>query len=94
MRQILLIAWREYKQYVLSRGFLLFLVMFPVGLVAVSAAMGLVERNKPTRAFVVYDQTGQYVDDIDREIERRRLMSALSACGRGASRALRARLRQ
>lgn len=79
MRQILLIAWREYKQYVLSRGFLLFLVMFPVGLVAVSAAMGLVERNKPTRAFVVYDQTGQYVDDIDREIERRRLMSALSA---------------
>lgn len=79
MKQIFLIAWREYKQYVFSRGFLLFLVMFPVGLVVVSAAMGLVERNKPTRAFVVYDQTGQYIDDIDREIERRRMMSALAA---------------
>lgn len=79
MRQVLLIAWREYKQYVFSRGFLLFLVMFPVGLIAVSAAMGLVERNKPTRTFVVYDQTGQYIDDIDREIERRRLLSALTA---------------
>ena len=79
MTQVLLIAWREYKQYVFSRGFLIFLVMFPVGLVAVSAAIGLVERNKPTRAFVVYDQTGQYVDDIDREIERRYLLSAITA---------------
>ncbi len=79
MRQALLIAWREYKQYVLSRGFLLFLVMFPIGLLAGFGALGLAERNKPTRAFVVYDQTGQYTDDIDREIERRGLMSALSA---------------
>ena len=79
MKQILLIAWREYKQYVFSRGFLIFLVMFPVGLIAVSAAIGLVERNKPTRAFVVYDQTGQYIDDIDREIERRYLLSAITA---------------
>ena len=79
MRQILLIAWREYKQYVFSRGFLLFLVMFPIGLIVGFSALGLAERNKPTRAFVVYDQAGQYVDDIDREIERRSLMSALSA---------------
>lgn len=79
MRQIFLIAWREYKQYVLSRGFLLFLVMFPAGLIAVSAAMGLVERNKPIRAFIVYDQTGKYTDDIDREVERRYFLSAISA---------------
>ena len=79
MKQILLIAWREYKQYVFSRGFLLFLIMFPLGLIAVSAAIGLVERNKPTRAFIVYDQTGQYIDDIDREIERRYLLSSIRA---------------
>ncbi|MEO1136214.1 MAG: hypothetical protein AAFW68_06330, partial [Pseudomonadota bacterium] len=78
MKQVFLIAWREYKQYVLSRGFLIFLVMFPVSLVAFSAAMGLVERNKPIRAFVVYDETGVYSDDIDREIERRYLFSAIS----------------
>lgn len=79
MRQILLIAWREYKQYVLSRGFLVFLILFPVGLLAGFAALSLAERNKPTRTFVVYDQTGRYTDDIDREIDRRRLMGALAA---------------
>lgn len=79
MKQVLLIAWREYKQYVFSRGFLIFLVMLPVSLVAFSAAMGLVERNKPTRIFVVYDETGQYTDDIDREVDRRQLLQALSA---------------
>ena len=79
MKQILLIAWREYKQYVFSRGFMIFLVMFPVSLIGFSAAMGLVERSKPTRAFTVYDQTGQYIDDIDREIERRYFLGALTA---------------
>lgn len=78
MRQTLLIAWREYKQYVFSRGFLLFIVMFPVGLVAFGAALGLIERAKPTRTFVVYDQTGHYADDIDRELERRYWLDSVS----------------
>lgn len=77
MKQILLIALREYKQYVLSRGFLIFLLMFPVSLIGLTAAMGLVERNKPVRAFVVYDQTGQYTDDIDREADRRYRLGAI-----------------
>ncbi|WP_425410673.1 ABC transporter permease [Hyphococcus sp.] len=78
MRQMLLIAWREYKQYVFSRGFLLFIVLFPVGLIGFSAAMGLMERAKPTRVFVVYDQTGQYTDYIDREVERRYQLDSLA----------------
>lgn len=77
MKQVFLIAWREYKQYVFSRGFLIFLLMFPLSLIALTAALGLVERNKPVRAFVVFDETGRYADDIDREIERRYLFSAL-----------------
>ncbi|MAW79138.1 MAG: hypothetical protein CMI63_02790 [Parvularcula sp.] len=79
MKQVLLIAWREYKQYVFSRGFLIFLVMFPVGLAALTAALGLAERNKPVRAFVIYDQTDQYADEIDREVERRHALSTLNA---------------
>ncbi len=78
MRQILLIAWREYKQYVFSRGFLLFIVMLPLGLIAFTGTISYLEQNKPVRAFVVYDQTGAYTDDIDREIERRYLLGALS----------------
>lgn len=79
MKQILLIAWREYKQYVFSRGFLLFLIMFPLGVVLAGGAVSYLEDNKPTRHFVVYDQTGSYAAHIDRELERRYFLSALSA---------------
>lgn len=79
MKQVLLIAWREYKQYVLSRGFLIFLVMFPLGLAGLTAAMGFAERSKPSRVFVVYDETGQYADEIDREIARRHALATLNA---------------
>lgn len=79
MKQVMIIAWREYKQYIFSRGFLIFLVMFPVGFAALTAAMGLVERNKPVRAFVVYDQTGQYAEEIDREVMRRHALTTLNA---------------
>ncbi len=79
MNQIFLIAWREYKQYIFSRGFLLFLVMFPLGMVFVGAALGLLERTKPTRYFVVYDETSSYTEEIDREIERRHLRSSIAA---------------
>ena len=65
MKQSLLIAWREYKQYVFSRGFLLFLIMFPLGVIGAGAAVGFLENNKPTRHFVVYDQTGSYTAHID-----------------------------
>lgn len=79
MKQILLIAWREYRQYVFSRGFLLFLIMFPLGLLLLGFALDFLERNKPIRYFVVYDETGSYTDDIDRELERRYMGSAIAA---------------
>ncbi len=78
MNAIRLIAWREYKQYVFSRGFLLFLVLFPMGMVLIGGAMGLLERSKPTRHFVVYDETELYTDDIDREIARRHLRASVN----------------
>jgi len=79
MKQVFLIAWREYRQYVFSRGFVLFLLMFPIGLIAMSGAMGLIERSKPVRTFVVYDETGRFTSGIDNELERRYLFDAISA---------------
>jgi ABC-2 type transport system permease protein len=77
MRPVLLIAWREYKQYILSRGFLLFLLMFPVGVLAIGGALGFLERAKPLRTYVIYDQTGRYADaaaaEMDRRFERSRV---------------------
>lgn len=79
MKQILLIAWREYRQYIFSRGFLIFLLMFPLGFIAVSAAVGLAEANKPSRNFVVYDQVGGYGAAIVEEIDHRMLHVGLMA---------------
>ena len=72
MRPILLIAWREYRQYIFSRGFLLFLIMFPLGVVFIGAAIGFLEKSKPARDYVILDQTGVYADAVSEEIERRR----------------------
>ncbi len=79
MRPVFLIAWREYRQYVLSRGFLMFLVMFPLLVLAGGAALGLMQSSKPTRAFVVVDAAGGYAEAIDREIARQHQREALGA---------------
>lgn len=71
MKPVLLIAWREYKQYVLSRGFLIFLVTFPLIIVLGGAAMGFLQSSRPVRHFVVYDEVGGYAEAIDREILQR-----------------------
>jgi len=79
MRSALIIAWREYKQYILSRGFLLFLVMFPLGVILGGAAIGFAQTSQPARHFVVIDETGLYAEAIDREIELSRVRDVLNA---------------
>ncbi|MBT8471084.1 MAG: ABC transporter permease [Marinicaulis sp.] len=79
MNEIFTIAWREYKQYVFSRGFLLFLLMFPLGMVFIGGALGLLERNKPIRYFVVHDISGRYSDAIDLELEKHERRGAMRA---------------
>lgn len=78
MKAALQIAWREYRQYVFSRGFLLFLLVFPLSIVLVSVGVGVAEKARPMRTFVVFDATGGFVDEIDAEIAwraKRRLVS-------------------
>ena len=79
MRPVLLIAWREYKQYILSQGFLLFLVMFPLLVVGLGAAAGIAQKTRPVRDFVVVDAHGGYASAIDRELKRRNGQAELSA---------------
>ena len=79
MRSSLLIAWREYRQYVFSRGFLIFMVMFPVGVLVGGAAVSFVERARPIREFVVFDQTGMYAPIIDESLADRRALDLLAA---------------
>ena len=79
MKQILLIAWREYRQYVFSRGFLIFLFMFPLGFIGVSAAIGVAERTKPIRYYAVHDETGVYRAEILGHLERSHMYAVLES---------------
>jgi ABC-2 type transport system permease protein len=79
MKPILLIAWREYRQYVFSRGFLLFLVLMPLGAIVVASLLGLAESSKPMRAFVIVDASGKYEQALAAEFERRRRRDAVES---------------
>lgn len=79
MKPVFLIAWREYRQYILSRGFLIFLVTFPLLIGGGGLAVAFLETAKPVRQFVVYDEAGGYADAIDREIAEREQYATLAA---------------
>ena len=70
----------EYRKYVFTRGFLLFLLLFPI--LGVLAAFSLVvsENAAPVRAFVVIDETGgQYEAVIDEALMKERTRRELAA---------------
>ncbi|MEX0644512.1 MAG: ABC transporter permease [Parvularculaceae bacterium] len=79
MRSVLLIAWREYRQYIFSRGFLLFLIMFPISVIFVGGVVGFLEHAKPARSYVVVDETGRFAGAIEEEIEWRWKRSIVAA---------------
>ncbi|MBB4659728.1 ABC transporter permease [Parvularcula dongshanensis] len=64
---------QEYRKYVLTRGFLLFLLIIPVSALFGVAAGYLNAVSQPVRAFTVIDQTGRYGAEIDQVIENRRV---------------------
>lgn len=78
MKPTLLIAWREYKQYVFSRGFLLFLILLPVAVFFGGAAMTFVEAAKPVREFTVVDPSGRFAPVIDRALSESHQRAVLS----------------
>lgn len=79
MRPALIIAWREYKQYVLSRGFLLFLVLMPVVALGGAALLGVAEGARPARSFVIVDETGRFAAPVAAELARREALLSLRA---------------
>ena len=79
MSPIFLVAWREYKQYVFSRGFLLFLFMTPLLIVGGVFVLSMLDKARPQRAYVVVDQTNQFAELIDAELEEQRLRETVNA---------------
>lgn len=78
MNPALLIAWREFRQYVFSRGFLLFLVATPLAFFVTAFAVSVIAKSWPQRTYVVFDQTGLYAGAVESELDlrlRRRTLS-------------------
>jgi len=80
MRAVLQIAWREYRQYVFTRGFLLFLLIFPIGIVFGSFAADVSRAAASQRDVVVVDRTGRgFAAAIAREIAEEHAVETLYA---------------
>lgn len=71
MRETALIAWREYKQYVFSRGFILLIALAPIGLFALAFLMGALENSIPQRHYMIIDQSDKnYADQVEDYVGR------------------------
>ena len=75
MSDVLIIAWREFLQYIRTRGFLLTLFFIPAWFVLGGVLQQVATETKQLRYFGVVDDTGRFAEAIDRglamEIQRR-----------------------
>ncbi len=69
MRAALLIAWREYHQYIMTWGFWFGVLMFPLALGFGVSVPYLLENSVPVRHFVVVDRSGDVTPLIDEALE-------------------------
>ncbi|MEE4212161.1 MAG: ABC transporter permease [Parvularcula sp.] len=77
MRAIFEIVWQEYKRYIFTRGFLIFLLIMPAAAVF-GASTSFIQRAAETeKLFVVLDQDGGWADRIDRQLSLRAQERAL-----------------
>lgn len=68
MRNILLVAAREYKQIASTRGFWVMLLVLPV-VIGISQVAGRFFRPSLESAYVIVDASGQYDQAIERRLE-------------------------
>ena len=81
MRNVLLIAWREFSENARTKGFWMGIFMFPAILILSSQIPLLLERKAtPSRHFVLVDQSGEFEPAIMRAVngvESDRIVNAL-----------------
>ncbi len=68
MRNILLVAKREYKQIASTRGFWVMLLVLPV-VIGITQVAGRFFRPQLNSAYVLVDESGQFANAIDHRIE-------------------------
>jgi ABC-2 type transport system permease protein len=81
MRNALLVARREFTENVQTKGFWLGVITTPLLLLLAVNAQRWLDASTPTRAFVVVDPAGLYIDAIDAAVDRLHQQEVLKAFG-------------
>jgi ABC-2 type transport system permease protein len=68
MKDVRLIAWREFLQYLKARGFLLTLLLVPLWLVVSALLHHMATAGEPIRSFAIVDDAGGLTAAIDRQL--------------------------
>jgi ABC-2 type transport system permease protein len=69
LSDILIIARREFLQYIRTRGFVLTLFFIPAWFVLGGLLQHVATETKSQRSFAVVDETGRFLDAIDRALQ-------------------------
>ena len=94
MRNTLLIARREFVENAKTKGFWIGIFIFPLIIAIGIGVQVFLARAESARHFVVVDQSGAFLEQIDRAVERLYQRSVLEALGRYVRENRRAELRQ
>jgi ABC-2 type transport system permease protein len=68
VKEVRIIAWREFLQYLRARGFLLTLLLVPLWLVVSALLHHLVNEVQPQRRFAIIDDAGGFLPAVDRRL--------------------------
>jgi ABC-2 type transport system permease protein len=77
MNAIFEIVWQEYKRYIFTRGFLIFLLIMPAAAVFGASTSFIQEATETEKLFVVLDRDGGWSERIDRSLDLQRQKDAL-----------------
>jgi ABC-2 type transport system permease protein len=70
MKRILMVAGRDLKESMSTKGFWIGILMLPITFLVIGTVSGWVARQQPDVTFIVLDRAGGYVDVIDKGLER------------------------
>lgn len=79
MRKIWLIAGRDLKEIIATKGFWFGILLFPVMMVVIGGVQAFFATQAPVRHFVLMDRSGEFEAAVDREMARRQARDAMSA---------------
>ena len=71
MKRIIMVAARDLKESMATKGFWIGILMLPITFMVIGVVSNWISRQQPVTTFIVMDRAGGYVERIDKGLERR-----------------------